>query len=215
MAESLVLVGAGGLGREVLEAARACDGGRRWDVLGFVDDAPDAPGAVAGVPVLGGTDVVAALDAKVLLCVAHPDRPAARQRLATRLALPADRGAVLVHPTASLASSVEVGAGSVVLAGVVATADVQIAEHVVVMPGCIFTHDDRIEAFATFGAGVRLAGGVTVGAAAYVGSGAVVRQGVTIGASAVIGMGAVVLADVPDREVWVGSPARRLRMLDE
>lgn len=214
MAESVVLVGAGGLGRETLEAARACDEGRRWDVVGFVDDDPDVAATVAGVPVLGPTTTLGELEAKVLLCVAHPHRPAGRRALATRLTLPASRHAVLVHPDATLGSTVHVGAGSVVLAGTIATADVEIGEHVIVMPGCVFTHDDRIGAFATFGAGVRLAGGVTVGETAYVGSGALVREGVTIGAGAVVGMGAVVLHDIPAGEVWVGSPARRLRSVD-
>lgn len=214
MAESVVLVGAGGLGREALEAARACDDGRRWDVVGFVDDDPGVATSVAGVPVLGPTATLDQLDAKALLCVAHPHRPAGRRALATRLALPASRYAVLVHPAAALASTTHVGAGSVVLAGTIATADVEIGEHVIVMPACVFTHDDRIGAFATFGAGVRLAGGVTVGETAYVGSGAIVREGVTIGAGAVIGMGAVVLGDVPAGEVWAGNPARRIRSVD-
>jgi sugar O-acyltransferase (sialic acid O-acetyltransferase NeuD family) len=214
LAQSVVLVGAGGLGREALEAARACDGGRRWDVVGFVDDDPGVAPTVAGVAVLGPTTMLDGLDAQVLLCVAHPHRPSGRQALAARLALPASRSAVLVHPGAVLASTAHVGAGTVVLAGTIATADVEIGEHVIVMPGCVFTHDDRIGAFCTFGAGVRLAGGVTVGETAYVGSGALVREGVTIGAGAVIGMGAVVLHDVPAGEVWAGNPARRIRSLD-
>jgi acetyltransferase-like isoleucine patch superfamily enzyme len=116
-----------------------------------------------------------------------------------------------VHPAASLAASTVVGAGSVVLAGVVATAAVRIGAHVAVMPGCVFTHDDVVEDYATFGAGVRLAGGVEVGEGAYVGSGALVRERLRVGAWSLVGMGSVVLADVPDAEVWAGVPARRLR----
>jgi acetyltransferase-like isoleucine patch superfamily enzyme len=44
-----------------------------------------------------------------------------------------------------------------------------------------------------------------------VGAGALVRDRVTVGAGAMVGMGALVLQDVPDGEVWVGSPAGRLR----
>src|SRR4051794_9417594 len=84
--ESIVLVGAGGLGREVLEAVRACDAGERWDVRGFLDDSPDAPATVAGVPVLGPSSVVKTLGAdRALLCVAHPARPEDRSRLQDRL----------------------------------------------------------------------------------------------------------------------------------
>ena len=51
----LVIVGAGGLGREVLATARACNTVQnRWEILGFLDSNRSLPGSeVGGVPVLG------------------------------------------------------------------------------------------------------------------------------------------------------------------
>jgi acyl-[acyl carrier protein]--UDP-N-acetylglucosamine O-acyltransferase len=79
------------------------------------------------------------------------------------------------------------------------------------MPQAVLTHDDVVGDAATLASGVRLGGGVRVGPCAYVGAGALVREFVSIGEGALVGMGSVVLADVPPGEVWVGSPARRLR----
>jgi sugar O-acyltransferase (sialic acid O-acetyltransferase NeuD family) len=214
--ERLVLVGAGGLGRETAEAVQAInDVEPTWDLLGFLDDGL-APGTVVdGLEVVGPVEALAGLgDVSVTLCTARPDRYWSRPRLVDALGLERERYATIAHPGASLGRSVRVGAGSILLAGVVATAGVDVGDHVAVMPGCIFTHDDRIDAFATFGAGVRLAGGVRVGAGAYVGSGVMVREGAGIGAWSLVGMGSVVLDDVPAREVWAGSPARRLRAAD-
>ncbi|WP_460813081.1 LbetaH domain-containing protein [Nocardioides salsibiostraticola] len=45
----------------------------------------------------------------------------------------------------------------------------------------------------------------------WVGRGVILRRGVSVGDGAVIGAGAVVTGDVPEYEVWVGNPARRLR----
>jgi len=45
---------------------------------------------------------------------------------------------------------------------------------------------------------------------ASVGAGATIRCGVTIGKNAGIGAGSVVLNDIPDGEVWVGNPARKI-----
>ena len=96
----------------------------------------------------------------------------------------------------------------------VLTAAVRVGAHVAVMPQVVLTHDDVVEDFATLASGVRLGGGARLERGAYVGSGALVREGTTVGAWALSGMGSAVLGDVPPGEVWVGSPARRLRAAD-
>jgi acetyltransferase-like isoleucine patch superfamily enzyme len=48
---------------------------------------------------------------------------------------------------------------------------------------------------------------------AAIGSGAIILPGVTIGEAAVVGAGAIVTADVDDRVVVVGNPARVIRTL--
>lgn len=216
LAEDLVLVGAGGLGRETAEAIRARNAIEpTWNLLGFLDDGPTFPASVSGIPVLGPVTELKNLPAvKVVLCTGRPDFYWSRKQLASRLALPQSRYATIVHPAAELAPSARIGAGSIVLAGVVATTDVEIGAHVAIMPNCVFTHDDRIGDHSTFGAGVRLAGGVVVGEGAYVGSGALVREKTSIGAWSLLGMGSVVLNDIPAGQVWIGAPARLLRHMD-
>ncbi len=210
MNRPLLLIGAGGLAREVLAAARALP--ELFTPIGFLDDDPARHGSqVDGVPVLGPTELAhERADALVLACVASPARPAGRAALVRRLGLPAERYATLVHPMASVAPGVEIGAGSVLLAGVVVTAPQRIGAHVVVMPHALFTHDDAVGDFVTCAGRAALAGGVTVAESAYLGAGSLVRQGVHIGARAVIGMGAVVLSDVPEGQTWAGVPAREL-----
>jgi sugar O-acyltransferase (sialic acid O-acetyltransferase NeuD family) len=208
----LVLVGAGGLGREALAASRAAF---PLVVKGFVDDARGLAGTtVDGVPVLGPVSHLT--DGSVggvhaLVCTGRPGHTTSRRTIGDRLTAAGVPLAVLRHPTASLAEGVTVGEGTLILAQVVATAPIPIGRGVVVMPHVVFTHDDVIGDFTTFGAGARLAGGVVVEPGAYVGAGALVREHTTIGAGALVGMGAVVTRDVPPGEVWVGNPARRLR----
>ncbi|WP_317447104.1 NeuD/PglB/VioB family sugar acetyltransferase [Streptomyces collinus] len=209
----LLIIGAGGFARETAQAVR--DAGVT-KLLGHVDDNTALHGTeVDGVPVLGGCDLVHDLPgARVVICVGNPRDYAARARLVRRLGLPADRYATVLHPTAAVSSSSEVGPGSVLLAHCVLTAAVRVGAHVAVMPHAVLTHDDVVEDCATLAAGVRLGGGARLGRGAYVGSGALVREGTTVGAWSLVGMGSTVLGDIPPGEVWAGSPARRLRTAD-
>lgn len=208
----LLLVAAGGLARETAVAARAAG----WSVLGCLDDDPALFGreVAPGLPVLGAVDEVTGYpDAALVICAG---KGASRRRIAGRLAFRGagdERFATIVHPTAVLPGrrdSTTLGAGSVLLAGTVLTADVTLGRHVVSMPHAVLTHDCTVEDFGTLCAGVVLGGAVAVGSEAYLGMACSVRQGVRIGRGATIGMGAAVVGDVPDGEIWVGVPARRL-----
>jgi sugar O-acyltransferase (sialic acid O-acetyltransferase NeuD family) len=213
----VVLVGAGGFGRETAEAVRALNAaGASWRLLGYLDEDPLRSGTVVdGARVLGDTTELARLPgASVVVCTGRPGNYVSRPRIVDSLDLPAERFATIVHPTAAVSASSQIGPGSVLLAHAALTAAVSVGRHVAVMPHVTLTHDDVIEDFATLAAGVRLGGGVHIGRCAYIGAGALVREGVTVGPCALVGMGAVLTRDVPAREVWAGCPARRLRAAD-
>lgn len=211
----LLLVGAGGLAREVADTVRAINGLRpTWELLGFVDDDPCTHGTViAGLPVLGALDAVHDHPAaQVVLCAARAEPDAARHPirrvLAERLGLDDGRYATVIHPSATIGSTCRIGGGTVLLAHVDLTADVVLGRHVVVMPQVVLTHDVRIDDWATLASGVRLGGGCHVEPGAYIGAGASVREMLTVGAGAMIGMGSVVTHHVPSGQLWFGVPAR-------
>ena len=207
----LLLVGAGGLAREAAEAVRATNAVEpTWDLLGFLDDDPAKRGAViGGLPVLDGVEGIHDHpNAQVLLCPGRPDNYVGRCGLDKRLELDEDRYATVVHPSATVGTSCEIGRGSVVLAHVDLTADVVVGRHVVVMPQVVLTHDVRVDDFATLASGVRLGGACRVAEGAYIGSGAILREGTTVGEWALVGMGSIVTYDVPAERLWFGAPAR-------
>ena len=101
----LLLVGAGGLAREAVEAVRATNAvSPTWELLGFVDDDPAKQGSViGGIPVLGPVEIVHEHpNAHVLLCPGRPDNYVTRLRLVSRLGLAEERYATVIHPTASI-----------------------------------------------------------------------------------------------------------------
>lgn len=191
----ILILGAGGHGRAVCEAAR--DAG--FSPRGFLDARAPLPDML-GLPVLGdeeaygGGPLLIALGGNAL-------RLAAAARLAC--ALP-----VLLHPSVIRAGSAEAAEGAVVMPRAVLGALARIGRLALINTGAIIEHDVMVEEGAHIGPGAVLCGGVRVGARALVGAASVVAPNLSIGADAVVGAGAAVLADVPPGARVVGVPAR-------
>ena len=207
MRERLVILGAGGHGRALIELLQDLPG---YELVGLVDGRPP-PGPVLGVPVLGDESALPGLvrDGCRLACIAIGDnaaRLAAGARLeALGFALPA-----LVHPSAIIARSAELAPGVVVLPRVVLGALARVGRLAILNTGAIAEHDTLVGEGAHVGPGAVLAGGVRVGARALVGAGAACKPYVGIGADAVVGVGAAVVADVAAGQSVGGVPARVL-----
>lgn len=214
--KGLVIVGAGGHGREVLQLVHDINGVKpQWQVLGFVDDAAVAvaSGSVGGLPWLGSLDWLRERTCSVVVAIGAPS---ARRRVVRRLqALGVQAFACLVHPSAILGARVRVGDGTIVCAGAVLTTDITLGEHVIVNTAAVVSHDCSLADFATLAPRVTLAGAVSVAEGAEIGAAATVLQGVVVGAWARVGAGACVLKAVTMNETVVGVPARSVRMREQ
>jgi UDP-N-acetylbacillosamine N-acetyltransferase len=207
----LVIWGAGGHAKVVADIISLRG---EYVIAGFLEDAPSgsSPGKFLGVPVyygLDGLDRLQSMDVAFLI-LGFGDCGA---RLARSDVARARRWsyATALHPSAVIASSAEIGAGTVVAAGAVVNPEVRLGEHVIINTSASVDHECVIGDAAHVGPGAHLAGRVTVGRATFIGIGAIVLPGVKVGAESEIGAGSLVLHDVPDGMLAFGSPARVVR----
>jgi sugar O-acyltransferase (sialic acid O-acetyltransferase NeuD family) len=210
MTTRIVILGAGGLGREVLQVLRAQRrAGQEVECAGFLVDADfAAPAEVHGVSVY--RDFSAFADDPDIRFVVAVGAPAARARIVERIAHAiGERFATVIHPTAVLGDTIAVGAGSVILQTASITADVRIGRHVLVNPRVSISHDCVVEDYVSLSPGVTLAGGVLVEEGCELGSGSTVLPRQRVGRWSIAGAGAVILSPVEANTTVVGVPARR------
>jgi sugar O-acyltransferase (sialic acid O-acetyltransferase NeuD family) len=208
----VLVIGGAAHGRQVIDAAEA---GGEHTIVGVLDRALASGSTVGGHRVLGADDHVrdaAAVAGANGFVVAVGDNFARRAVVERALAdAPALELATVVHPAAVVARDAVIGAGTVLLAGSVVANGCTLGRGVLLGTRASIDHDGTVGEFASLGPGATTGGDVRVGEVSAVGLGADVVHGVAIGGHTVIGAGALVLADVPDRVVAYGVPARVVR----
>ena len=197
--DSIVVVGAGDHALVVVAALQAAG----MDVAAVLDDDEEGWGTeLLGVAVSG--PIAERLGEGGAAVVAIGDN-ATRRRVTRGLEA---RWRAVIHPTAWVHESVEVGPGAMLMAGAVVQPRAVIGAHAIVNTGATVDHHCRVGAFAHVAPGAHLAGRVEVGEGALVGVGASTIPGVRIGDWATVGAGSAVVHDVPARVVALGVPAR-------
>lgn len=209
----VVIIGAGGAGREVSwifqeDNRRA----RKWNVLGFVDDSPALQGiSFCELPVLGGFSWLERNSRKSFQVLCAIGNPQARKRLVQRATGLGLDFCTVVHPTAEASRWVEIGPGSIICAGTILTTHVKIGAHSIINIACTISHDTVIGNYCNINPACHIAGAVHIGDGADLGIGAAVIQNKKIGEWSVIGAGAVVTTDIPGNVTAVGVPCRVIK----
>lgn len=116
----------------------------------------------------------------------------------------------LIHHDAVIASDVEIGIGSVVMAGAVINPGSKIGCGVIVNTSSSIDHDCRIGDYVHIAVGAHLSGTVSIGNSTWLGIGAVVSNNVNICSDCMIGAGTVVVKDIKESGTYVGVPARKV-----
>ena len=204
----LVIVGAGGFGREMYGAALESAGyGVDFDVKGFLDAKGDALASFTGYPpVVGSPEGYEIAEGDVFVTALGSVE--SRRRCAEMLEARGAQFIAIVHRTATIGPNVAIGAGSFIAPHVSLTADVSVGRHVSVFHSSSVGHDSRLGDFSHVYAQCSIGGSVVLGEGAVVYPGSVVAPRRKIGPAAVVGAGSAVFVDVDPGVTVLGNPAR-------
>ncbi len=205
----LGIIGASGHGRVVADIAAR--GG--YDDIIFFDD--NNQGKICGgYSIVGKCDEILNYIGKGEVFVAIGNA-SIRKRMLEDLINQGAEIATLVHPNAVIGSRVQIGLGSVVMAGAVLNPECKIGRGCIVNTCASVDHDCCLGNYVHISVGAHVTGTVMIDDGTWVGAGAIVNNNLHITDSCMIGAGAVVINDILERGTYVGVPARKLKMNEE
>lgn len=213
--KKLIIVGAGGFGRECFILAREIAKTFRecpWVPNGFLDDRPgllDGTSLAGEVPIVGSVENhLPATDEVFFVAVGDPE---ARSRYALMLVKKGARFGRLIAREAIISSGVTNHPGSLISAYCLISCDVTIGRHSFVSDHSSLSHDVSLGRCCHIGAHVFIGGGARIGNRVTIHPHATILPNVVVEDQATVGAGSVVLSRVSKGETVFGVPARTVR----
>ncbi len=199
--KKLIIIGASGHGKVIADIAVHCG----YSDIAFLDDNEYAEECM-GYPVVGATKTAGAYpDAEFIVAIGNPD---IRKKIQEQLQNTGLRVISLIHPKAVVADHVEIGKGTVIMAGAIINSDSRIGDSCIINTGATVDHDNIIDDYVHVSVGSHLAGTVKIGKGTWIGAGAVVSNNISICDNCMIGAGAVVIKNIEQSGTYVGIPAK-------
>lgn len=206
--KNLVIIAAGGCGREVFQWAKDVnEKEKRWNIKGFIDDNINAlDGLKCDVPVLETIDGYEIKpDDEFVCCIGNSKT---RKQVIDKLKVKGAAFTSLIHPNAVIADSCTLGEGVIIYPFAL------ISDNAIIGDGCIVNmhssvaHDSVLGEYCTISAHCDITGMCKLGDRVFMGSASHVVPGAKIGDDVYICAGSTVMARVGDGNKVLGNPAR-------
>lgn len=213
--EKIVIVGAGGFGREVkmlIDQINLKE--HKYEFLGFYDDGFEKGTTINNNQVLGSIEDLANTSQELNVVVAIGS-PEIKRKIVEKLTSATIKFPTLIHPSVLIGDEfVSIGNGCIICAGTIITCNIEIKDFVILNLMCTVGHDTVINSFASFMPSVNISGEVVIHEGVYVGTGAKIINQLEIGRQTVVGAGAVVSKTLPEKCTAVGIPAKPIKFHD-
>ncbi|MBF0434859.1 MAG: NeuD/PglB/VioB family sugar acetyltransferase [Magnetococcales bacterium] len=211
-AQHLVMIGAGGHARVLLDAL--AENKQQLSALCLPPQAPIPPWGRALPCMTSDAELVERFPpgiTRLILGIGSVATNHKRMHLFQHYQSLGYRFASILHPHHYQAREVVLGEGCQIMAGAIVQTACILHDNVIINTRATVDHECVIDSHVHIAPGAVLSGGIHIGCAAHIGTGAVIIQGLHIGAAALVAAGAVVVDNVPDGTAVAGVPAKPMR----
>lgn len=208
MSNRLIIIGAGGFGREVYNWILDGGVGNGFSEIAFIDRDLDAlKGFENYPPVISTIDEYSPESGdRLVLAIASPK---IKSFIHSLIANKGGEFVSVIHPTVKIATNVSLGQGVIFCPYVIISCDSKIGDFVHINTASTIAHDVSIGDRTTISGHCDVTGGAIVSEDCFLGSSSVVAPKVVVEPYSVIGAGSVVLRKVKAGSTVMGVPAKR------
>ncbi|WP_167341851.1 acetyltransferase [Nonlabens sp. SY33080] len=215
--KDIVIIGAGGFGREVKSIIDRINLIKpTYRLLGFYDDNQTLNENINGIPYLGDLNSLINNTNNIDVALGIGD-PTVKEKIISRLLVNDTLNFPnIVDPNAIIGNDdITLGIGNIICAGVIITCNIKLKDFITLNLSCTVGHDTIIESFSSFMPSVNISGEVVINKKVYVGTGAKIINLLEIGENTIVGAGAVVAKSLPSNCTAVGIPAKPIKFHNE
>ncbi|MDR0225017.1 MAG: NeuD/PglB/VioB family sugar acetyltransferase [Burkholderiaceae bacterium] len=203
----LLIVGAGGFGREVLSYIE--DDNPIFRIKGFLDSRINALDATPrNAPIIDSPLNYAPAPDDVFLAALGDPQQRFKYTAVLRDTHRADF-ATVVHPRANINRHARMGIGCIITPHVGISVDVHIGDFTHIQEYTVIGHDAKIGNWCQINSHCTIAGGARIGDFVTIHPNCVITSRAVIGDGVTVGPGSVVIGKIPSNITVLGNPARR------
>lgn len=210
--KKLLVIGAGGFGREVMSMALdiSKEKDTEWEPYGFLDDNTETLKDLdtMGFDVIGTISEHVVSDEYVYVCAIADSE--VRERICKEFIANGARFIDLIHHTCKIGYSSTTGRGLIMAMYSCITENAKLGDFVIVNAYTSIGHDAVIDDYCTLSAHCDITGHTVLGKSVFLGSSAVITPGVMVGDYARVGAGSIVVRKVKPNTTVFGNPAKRI-----
>lgn len=211
--KDLVIIGAGGFGRETLALVEEInEAAPTWNFLGFIDDGLDVETAEKAT-VLGCMEYLKQMNPKPYAVISIASA-VVREKLVKQCEEAGVPFATLIHPTVRMKGNLcTVGEGSILCENVVLAVNSRVGKHCIMNMSCGLGHDTVIADYVSMMSETITGGDTYIGKGCYFGLRCTIINQINITENCTFGAAAVVVKDAIEPGTYVGLPARLIKPL--
>ena len=208
--KKLIIIGAGGMGRQVYLFAQSCEGYLKdYSIKGFLDDNTHAMDGYDEYPPVLGTVDGYQIEPDDVFFNSIGDINSKKKCINTIL----DKGGefiTLIHPTSGISKGAKIGKGCMIASKAGIGTETEIGDFCLIQDNAIIGHDVHVGNFCRIDCNVVLIAGVKLDDGVCIHTSSVINHNVHIGENAMVGALSFVIRHVKPGTSVQGNPAKRI-----